>query len=131
MKNTCSLIGHIGKEIELRHTQSGTAYAKTSLATTENVKNKEGSYEKKTSWHNLIIWGPQSERFKNWLQKGSKVDITGSIVYGSYEASDGSKRYTTDIRVDRFINLDPKKTSNQSTERVPETDQFTDQDIPF
>ena len=127
--NKVQLIGNIGKDPELRHTQSNTPYCKFSLATTEKIKDKED----KTSWHNITIWGKQAEVANRYLQKGKQVYLEGRLEYGSYEDRQGVKRYTTEIVVNNFVFLGGKSGQQkmQSTERVPETDQFTDEDIPF
>jgi len=103
--NKVQLIGRLGKDPELRYTQSNTAYVKFSLATTESFQGSNGERQEKTSWHNITIWGKQAETANRYLRKGRQVYLEGRLEYGSYEDRQGVKRYTTDIVVNKFVFL--------------------------
>lgn len=95
--NKIILIGRIGKDIELRHTNSGTAVASTSMATSKKIKG-----EQITQWHRLIFWGPQAETVTQYVKKGDQLAIEGEIEYRSYQDKDGNNRDITEIRVTGF-----------------------------
>ena len=90
--NKAILIGNVGKEPELRKTQSGTSVANFSLATSKKVKGED-----KTEWHRIVAWDKLAEIIEKYLHKGDKVMIEGEIETREYE-KDGRKVYTTEIR---------------------------------
>ena len=146
--NKVQLIGNLGKDPELRYTKNQTAFARFSLATTEEF-TVNGEKQRKTQWHNLVVWGKQAEIADKYLHKGKQVYVEGKIEYREYEDQSGQRRNITDIKVDRFLMLGkapaPKMESGvvQSGEagpttygspgsyEVPESDSFSDNDIPF
>jgi single-strand DNA-binding protein len=95
--NKAILIGNLGADPELRYTPTGQALTSLRLATTEKFKDKSGTLQSRTEWHNVVCWGRLAEIAKDYLHKGSPVYIEGRIQYRSYEDKDGIKRYRTDI----------------------------------
>lgn len=95
-------MGNIGADPELRLSGSGTAILKFSLATSKRWKDQSGQKQERTEWHRIVIFGKSAEGLARHLAKGMKVAVEGEIRYGSYEARDGTKRYTTDIVVDQL-----------------------------
>lgn len=89
MINKAILVGHLGKDPELKYTNSEKAVCSFSLATSEN--------KDKTEWHNIVCWNKNAENAEKYLKKGSKCYIEGKIHYGSYEDKEGIKKYTTEI----------------------------------
>ena len=102
--NKVTLIGNLGKDPDLRYTQSQTPFARFSVATTERFTSN-GEQREKTEWHNIVVWGKQAEIAGRYLRKGKQVYIEGRIEYRDYEDQNGQKRYITDIRADRFLML--------------------------
>lgn len=106
--NRVILVGRTGKEVELRHTTTGTAVASFSLATTEKMKNKSGEWEEKTEWHNVVFWAKQAEIAAQYLQKGHMVYIEGRLQTRKWQDKDGNDHYTTEIVGERLQLLTPK-----------------------
>lgn len=95
--NKVVLIGRLTKDPELRYAQgNGTAVCKFTLAVARPFKKDE------TDFINCISFGKAAETINQYMTKGRQLAVTGSIRTGSYEAQDGTKRYTTDIAVDGF-----------------------------
>ena len=95
--NRVHLIGHIGKNPEVKTLESGAKVATFSLATTESYKDKNtGERVDKTEWHNIVLWKGLADITERFLKKGSQVYIEGKIQYRSYE-KDGITRYSTEI----------------------------------
>lgn len=95
--NKVILIGRLTKDPELNFAAgSGTAVTRFSLAVTRPFKKEE------TDFINCIAFGKTGETIAQYLTKGRQLAVTGSIRTGSYDAKDGTKRYTTDIVVDSF-----------------------------
>ena len=109
--NNVSLIGRLTAAPELKHTQSGTAYSRFSVAVDRPTKQGE---EKQTDFINCVAWSKQAEFICKYFGKGQRIGLTGSIRTGSYTANDGSKRYTTDILINT-ADFCESKTENAST----------------
>ena len=102
--NKVTLIGNLGKDPEMRYTQSQQPFAKFSLATSE-VFTSNGERQEKTQWHNIVIWGKQAEIAGRYLKKGKQIYCEGIIEYREYEDKDGQRRFFTEIKVFRFLML--------------------------
>jgi single-strand DNA-binding protein len=106
--NKAILIGHLGKEPELRSTTGGKSVATFSIATTERWKDAGGEKKEQTTWHNIVAWGSLAEVCAEYLHKGSKVLIEGKITNRSYDDKSGVKRYITEIVAKELEMLDEK-----------------------
>jgi len=96
--NKVILIGNLGKDPEIRYTQSGTAVANFTIATTESWGGKDGQEkQEKTEWHNIVAWARLAEICNQYLSKGRQVYIEGRIQTRKWEDRDGNTRYTTEI----------------------------------
>ena len=107
--NKVTLIGNLGKDPELRYTNSGVPVATFSVATNEQWKDSEGNTQERTEWHNIVAWQKLAEICAEYLKKGSKVYIEGRLQTRSWDDKNtGQKRYTTEIVANDMIMLDPK-----------------------
>jgi single-strand DNA-binding protein len=95
--NKVILIGHLGKDPELRYTPGGQATASFSLATSERWTDKNGQRQERTEWHNIVVWSKLAEIANQYLKKGSPAYIEGRITNRSWDDRDGNKRYRTEI----------------------------------
>lgn len=144
MLNTVVLNGRLTSDVEIRYSQSGTAFGNATLAVQRNFKNKQTD-EYETDFIRLQLIGKTAENFANFFHKGNFLGVQGSIQTGSYEKN-GQKVYTTDVLVDRFYFLETKAQSNGSRQAAaPQSNQakpdpFKDQgkaiditpdDLPF
>lgn len=141
--NKVILIGNLGRDPELRHTQKGTAVCRLNLATTRTWFNKgtETKHEE-TEWHRVSVWGKQAEHCDKYLAKGRSCYIEGRLQTSKYE-QDGVTKYSTEIIADTVQFLGGKdggggasgdggKPSSPSPE--PDPGSFTppnDDDLPF
>jgi single-strand DNA-binding protein len=96
------LVGNLGKDPALSYTQSGSAVCKFSLATTDNWTDEGGQRHQKTEWHNIVVWKKQAENASRFLAKGSPVYLEGKIRHQTWDAQDGTKRYSTEIHVEEI-----------------------------
>ena len=113
--NKVILLGHLGKDPDVKKLDSGKSVANFSLATSEVYKNKEGEKVTNTEWHNIVLWSPLAEIAESYLKKGSQLYIEGKISNRSYEDKDGVKKYISEV-VGRDITLLGKPTSEGSNE---------------
>ena len=126
--NKVLLTGCIGKDLDLKYTQgSGTAVAKGTLAVKREFKKDE------TDWINLVAFGKIAETMAQYLTKGSKIGVVGRIQTGSYDAQDGTKRYTTDGIVESFEFLSSRsdKQVQENNNDLFEEPDFGSDNMPF
>lgn len=130
--NKVILLGHVGKDPEIRSFDNGKKVASFSLATTENYKDKNGERVEKVEWHNINFWSPLAEVIEKYVKKGSKLYIEGKIRTRSYE-QEGVKKYTTDIEGKELTMLDSKpKAANETGNSMPEPAADAEEnDLPF
>ncbi|MBW2371934.1 MAG: single-stranded DNA-binding protein, partial [Deltaproteobacteria bacterium] len=95
--NKVILIGNLGRDPELRYTASGTAVANFTLATSENIRTKDGGREDRTEWHRIVAWARTAELCSQYLSKGRSVYIEGRLQTREWEDKEGQKRRTTEI----------------------------------
>ncbi|MCB2181157.1 MAG: single-stranded DNA-binding protein [Desulfobulbaceae bacterium] len=135
MINKAILIGNLGGDPEVRYTQSGTAVANFSIATTEKWKGQDGQMQEQTEWHKIVAFARLGEICGEYLSKGSKVYIEGRIQTRSWEDKDGNKRYTTEIVAREMKMLDSRGASsgggNQSSEGPPPPEPRPGDEVPF
>lgn len=112
--NKAMLIGRLGADPEVRYTQSNTAVATLSIATSERYKDSNGEYQEKTEWHRVVAWSRLAEICQQYLKKGSQVYIEGPIQTRSWEDKEGQKKYTTEIKALQMIMLDSKGGNGES-----------------
>jgi single-strand DNA-binding protein len=105
--NKVILVGHLGKDPEVRYLEGGVAVASFPLATSETF-NKDGRKVEQTEWHNIVMWRGLAEVAAKYLQKGKLVYIEGKIRTRSFEDKDGNKKYTTEIVAENFTMLGRK-----------------------
>lgn len=106
--NKVILIGNLGKDPEVRYTNSGQAVASFSLATSEKFKNKQGELTDQTEWHNLQMWGKLAEIAGEYLSKGKTIYVEGRLQTRKWQDKSGNDRYTTEIVCDKMQMLSPK-----------------------
>ncbi|MFZ3341809.1 MAG: single-stranded DNA-binding protein [Terriglobales bacterium] len=96
--NKVILIGNLGKDPEVKYTPQGTPVAKITLATNERFKGKDGNWQDRTEWHNVVLWQRLAEIAGEYLKKGGKVYIEGRLQTRSWDdKTSGQKKYMTEV----------------------------------
>ena len=144
--NKVILIGNLGKDPEVKVTPSGTPVAKFTLATNERYKDKNGQWQDRTEWHNLVAWQRTAEIVGEYVKKGSKIYVEGRLQTSSWDDKNtGEKKYRTEIWVNDLVLLGgrgdgegARAAGGNFDQRVPEPEPaaahsagITDEDIPF
>ena len=94
--NRVTLIGHLGRDPQLKHTSGGNAVANFTLATNDRYKDKDGNWQDRTEWHNITCWARLAEIASEYLKKGRAVYVEGSLRTHSWDdKQSGQKRYQT------------------------------------
>lgn len=107
--NKVLLIGRLGRDPELRNTQSGQPVASFSIATDETYTSHDGQKIQKTEWHRISAWGKQADFCGKYLAKGRLVYIEGKIETHKWQDKAGIDRYTTEIKAERLVVLDSRQ----------------------
>jgi single-strand DNA-binding protein len=116
--NKVILIGHLGKDPELRYLEGGVSVTSFPLATSETF-NKDGQKVEQTEWHNIVMWRGLADVAGKFLQKGKLVYIEGKLRTRSFEDKEGIKRYTTEIVAENFTMLGRKSDFEPDTNSRP------------
>src|SRR6201991_3668749 len=114
--NKVILVGHLGKDSEIRYLEGGVAVATFPLATSETF-NKDGRKVEQTEWHNIVMWRGLADVAAKYLQKGKLVYIEGKLRTRSFEDKEGVKKYTTEVVAENFTLLG-RKTDFESDSAV-------------
>lgn len=151
--NKALLLGNVGKDPEIRSTNTGTIVATFSLATADRQKDSSGNWTDRTEWHNLVAFNRTAEVIRDYVKKGTQLFIEGKIQTRSWDdKASGEKRYRTEILIDELTllgnrhsgvngssGIQPRGTARpfgqaraSTTEEYAYTSEgITDADIPF
>ena len=103
MFNKVYLLGHLGRDPEIRSTASGTPVGNFSIATNRKWRDREGAQQEETEWHHVVVWGRQAEIAGQYLTKGRLLFVEGRLRTSSWEdRQSGEKRYRTEIVCENF-----------------------------
>ena len=128
MINKVTLIGHLGKDPEVRYLEKDRVVANLTLATNERYNYRNGNRVETTEWHNLEMWDGLAKVAEKYLKKGSLVYVEGKLKTEEWE-KDGIKRYTTRIRVTTMNMMDKASGSSNETASAPTSSQESSQSI--
>ena len=135
--NRVILVGHVGKDPEVKTLDGGVKVAKFSLATNETYKDKDGKSVTNTEWHNIVVWRGLADTVEKYVKSGKLLYIEGKLKTESYE-KDGVKRYTTNVVCEnlRFLGANTSKDGNEAApaEAQNQDTNFTPEpgsDLPF
>jgi single-strand DNA-binding protein len=137
--NKVILIGNMGADPEVRYTPNGVAVANLNIATSSSWKDKQsGDVQERTEWHRVVFYNRTAEVAGEYLRKGAKVYIEGSLRTRKWQDKNGMDRYTTEIIGNEMQMLDSRggntgdfNQSRPETEAAPAMDNSFDDDIPF
>lgn len=156
MINNVVLVGRLTRDVDLRYTSNGTAYASFTLAVERNFKNQNG--EKETDFINCAMWRKAAENLANYTKKGSLIGVEGRIQTRNYDNQQGQRVYVTEVLAEKFSFLESAKKddngvlNNDGTNTLPfnknqnssgnfansdpftasgETFEVSDSDLPF
>lgn len=98
--NKITLLGHVGKDPEVRYMPDGRGVANVSLATSERWKDRQtGEKKEATEWHNLVFYEPLAEVVNDYVRKGAPLYVEGKVRTRKWQDKEGRDRYTTEVIV--------------------------------
>ena len=127
--NKVILLGNLGRDPEIRSTQSGSKMATFSMATSKRWRDKSTQEQRdKTSWHNIVVFGEGLvDIVEKYVKKGSRIFLEGELQTRKWQDSDGNDRYTTEVVLQGFNSnltlLDSRNTTNNIEDKEINTDQ--------
>ncbi len=122
--NKVMIIGNLGRDPELKYTQSGTPVCTLNIATNEKWRDQQGNMQDKTEWHRVIVWERQGENCANYLRKGSSVYIEGSLQTRKWQDQNGQDRWTTEVKAQRVQFLDGRTGGQGGFDSPPPPDDY-------
>lgn len=132
MLNKAQLIGHLGRDPEVRQSKNGQgAVANLTLATSERWKDKAGEAQERTEWHRVVLFGRTAEVAGEYLSKGALVYIEGRLQTRQWQDDAGQDRYTTEIVADKMKMLGSKNGAAGQGQKAPASKADFDDDLPF
>lgn len=134
--NKVMIIGHLGRDPEMRYTPSGRPVTSFSVATSRSWTTAEGERRTETEWFNIVAWSSLAEICNQYLKKGQQVYIEGRLQTRHWEDEEGNKRSATEVVAREMIMLGEKRgkadgeadTSADSEEHFPSSDE---EEFPF
>jgi single-strand DNA-binding protein len=142
--NKVILVGRLGRDPEMRYTSGGQPVANFSVATDETYKDRNGTRQKRTEWHKIIVWGRQAEIAQKYLKKGSLIYLEGRIQTRQWDDKEGQKRTSFEIVAHNFRMLggrgegapgvapgEPESQAVAADDFSQAAPEVSDEDIPF
>lgn len=118
--NKVTLVGNLGRDPEIRHTNAGQKIVHLTVATSDTWKDKSGERQERTEWHRVVVFNTNLADFaEKYLHKGSKVYVEGALQTRKYTDSSGQEKYTTEIVLGAYrgelVVLDSKGSSDNTS----------------
>jgi single-strand DNA-binding protein len=126
--NKLMIIGHLGRDPEMRYTPSGRPVTTFSVATSRSWHSSDGERHEETEWFNVVAWGSLAEICNQHLHKGQQVYVEGRLQTRRWEDSDGNKHYTIELVAKEMIMLGDKREAYIAEEQVGEDE---GEELPF
>ena len=106
--NRVELLGRVGTDPDLKYSQNGTAVCQLRLATDRRRQNGETEAD----WHNVVCWGKQAEAVAEYVQKGNRIYVAGSLAQNTFDREDGERVYRTEVHAQEVVFLDSNGNGN-------------------
>jgi single-strand DNA-binding protein len=119
MINKVTLIGHLGKDPEIRHFENGGSVARLTVATSDSYKDKDGNWQNQTEWHNVTAWRALAESAEKYLKKGNLVFVEGKLSTRKYTDSNGVEKYATEVIANTLRSLERREKSDGNYNQAP------------
>lgn len=117
--NKVMIIGHLGRDPEMRYTPSGKPVTSFSVATSRSWTAADGERREETEWFNVVAWGGLAEICKQHLSKGSQVYVDGRLQTRRWEDQEGRKHFSTEVVANEMIMLGDRREAQASASEPP------------
>jgi single-strand DNA-binding protein len=126
--NKVMIIGHLGRDPEMRYTPSGRPVTTFSVATTRSWTSADGDRHEETEWFNVVAWGSLAEICNQYLHKGQQVYVEGRLQTRRWEDNEGNKHFTTELVAKEMIMLGDRRDIANDT---LDSNEAMEEDFPF
>lgn len=120
--NKVQLIGNVGNDPDIRNVQGGAKTASFRLATTTRYKDRNGTQQEDTEWHNITVWNGRAEFVEKYIRKGAELYIEGKLRTRQWTDQSGNKRFTTEIVADNIQILIDRRNNGAPANNAPAVD---------
>jgi single-strand DNA-binding protein len=127
--NKVMIIGHLGRDPEMRYTPSGKPVTTFSIATSRSWNTSDGQRRSETEWFNVVSWGSLAEICKQFLYKGQQVYIEGRLQTRHWEDTEGNKHSATEIVANEMIMLGERR--SESKDQTSDDQEKEEDEFPF
>ena len=110
--NQVTLLGRVGNDPDLRHTNGGTAVVELRLATDRRSQNNESQ----TDWHTVVVWAKTAEAVAKYVRKGDRVHVTGILRQRTWQTDSGERRSRVEVHASGVIFLDSRNNPSSDTD---------------
>lgn len=122
--NKVMIVGHLGRDPEMRYTPSGRPVTTFSVATNRSWTTSDGEKRTETEWFNVVAWNKLAEICNQYLVKGQQVYIEGRLQTRRWEDSNGTRHTSVEVVANEMIMLGERRTDEDITDDAPEEDEF-------
>lgn len=131
--NKVMIIGHLGRDPEMRYTPSGRPVTTFTVATSRSWNTVDGERHTETEWFNVVAWGNLAEICKQYLIKGQQVYIEGRLQTRRWDDKEGNKHSSVEIVANEMMMLGDRRDSNHQAneQEVPEDSSAGEDEFPF
>ncbi len=127
--NKVMIIGHLGRDPEMRYTPSGRPVTTFTVATSRNWSTGDGERHSETEWFNVVAWGNLAEICKQYLTKGQQVYVEGRLQTRRWDDNEGVKHTSIEIVANEMMMLSDRRENSHSAETNDATE--LEEDFPF
>ena len=121
--NKVMVIGHLGKDPEMRYTPSGRPVTTFSIAVSRSWNTADGERRSETEWFNIVSWGNLAEICKQYLHKGQQVYIEGRLQTRRWEDKEGQKHTNVEVVANEMMMLGERKDYNKSSQEAKQDEE--------
>jgi single-strand DNA-binding protein len=129
--NKVMIIGHLGRDPEMRYTPSGKPVTTFTVATSRSWNSTDGERHTETEWFNVVAWGNLAEICKQYLTKGQQVYVEGRLQTRRWEDNDGVKHTSVEIVSSEMMMLGDRRDAANSTSDTNLSDDAIEDEYPF
>ena len=124
--NKVMVIGHLGKDPEMRYTPSGRPVTTFSVAVSRSWNTADGERRSETEWFNIVSWGNLAEICKQYLHKGQQVYIEGRLQTRRWEDKEGQKHTNVEVVANEMMMLGDRKDYNKESQETKQDEETSD-----
>jgi len=129
--NKVMIIGHLGRDPEMRYTPSGRPVTTFSVATSRTWTTNDGERHSETEWFNVVAWGSLAEICKQYLQKGQQVYVEGRLQTRKWEDTSGNKHLSVEIVANEMMMLGDHHDANHLNQEESFSSEETSDEFPY